>query len=112
MQYYDSFAKQVIFNNQFGSPIAGIPLRTCLQNENRLTGGALPIDSTDEMNRFDGLVVPAGLYIHSWADIPSRKFKKTECKTMTDELFDDLVSVVSNPLKYNHRRTLKRKSNR
>ena len=112
MQYYDSFAKQVIFNNQFGNPIMGIPLQTCMQNENKITGGTLEIDPTDELKRFDGLIIPAGLYVNLCRDIPSRTFKKTECKIITDDLFDNLITVVTKPLKYNQRRTLKRRVNK
>ena len=93
MQYYDSFAKQVIFNNQFGNPIMGIPLQTCLQNESRITGGALGIETTDELKRFDGLIIPAGLYVHTCNDIPSRTIKKTECKIIPDDLFDNLMKI-------------------
>jgi len=94
MQYYDSFAKQVIFNNQFGNPIAGVPLRTCIENERTMAGGSLQIDRADEFNRFDGLIIPTGLYMHSCADTPERNFKKTECKTITDDLFDKLLTGV------------------
>ena len=112
MQYYDSFAKQVIFNNQFGNPIMGIPLQTCLQNETKTTGGNLGIEPTDELKRFDGLIIPAGLYVKLCRDVPSRTFKTTECKTITDELFDNLMTVVTKPLKYNQRRTVKRRVNK
>lgn len=112
MQYYDSFAKQVIFNNQFGNPIAGIPLQTFVQNENKMTGGSLDIHLTDEMKRFDGLIIPAGLYLHSCDDTVPRKFKKTEYKTITEEIFENLMTGVTKPIKYNRRTTVKRRPNK
>lgn len=112
MQYYDSFAKQVVFNNMFGNPIAGIPLRTCIQNENKTVGGALEIDHTDEYTRFDGLIIPAGLYVQTCADTPTRPFKKTQCKTIHEDLFENLLSNVTKPLKYNRRHTVKRRPNK
>jgi hypothetical protein len=102
MQYYDSFAKQVIFNNQFGNPIAGVPLRTCVNNDRQMSGGSLDIDPNDELNRFDGLIVPTGLYMHSCADAPSMKFKKTECKTIPDNLFEKLLTDVVKLPKYSN----------
>lgn len=113
MQYIDSFAKQVIFNNQFGSPVAGIPLSTCVQSEMRteraITGGTL---QHDPMERFADLVIPAGLYMNSYVDPPPRIFKKNEFKPINPELFDDLMNVVTKPLKYNSRQTMKRKPNK
>jgi hypothetical protein len=113
MQYYDSFAKQVIFNNQFGNPVAGIPLSTCVQNEMRteraITGGSL---HNDPMERFSDLVIPAGLYMHSYVDPPPRMFKKNHCKPINPELFEELMNVVTKPLKYNSRQTMKRKHNK
>lgn len=110
MQYYDSFAKQVIFNNQFGNPIAGVPLRTCLQNERMMTGGSLQLDHTDEFTRFDGLIIPAGLYMHSCADTPERNFKKTECKTIADDLFDKLLTDIVKMPRY--RNSINTRNNR
>lgn len=112
MQYYDSFAKQVVFNNMFGNPIAGIPLSTCIQNENKTVGGALEIDPADELTRFDGLIIPAGLYVHTRADTQTRQFKKTEYKTIHEDLFENLMSNVIKPLKYNRRHTVKRRPNK
>ena len=112
MQYYDSFAKQVVFNNMFGNPIAGIPLQTCLQNETETSGGGLKLDPMDELHRFDGLVIPAGLYIHTCADAQTRQFKKTEYKTITEDLFENLMTGVTKPLKYNRRHTVKRRPNK
>jgi hypothetical protein len=113
MQYIDSFAKQVIFNNQFGGPVAGIPLSTCVQNEMRteraITGGSL---QNDPMQRFADLVIPAGLYMHLYVDPPPRIFKKSDCKPINLELFDELMKDVTKPLKYNSRQTLKRRNNK
>ena len=113
MQYYDSFAKQVIFNNQFGNPVAGIPLSTCVQNEMRIedtiTGGTL---HNDPMQRFADLVIPAGLYMHSYVDPPPRIFKKNEFKPINPELFEELMKDVTKPLKYNSRQTVKRRNNK
>lgn len=110
MQYIDSFANQVIFNNQFGNPVAGIPLNTCIQNEMRtereITGGTL---QNDPLERFAGLVIPAGLYIRSYVDSPPRIFKNNECKPINPELFDELMKDVTKPLKYNSRQTVKRR---
>ena len=112
MQYIDSFAKQVIFNNQFGSPVAGIPLSTCVQNEMRteheITGGSL---QTDPMQRFADLVIPAGLYMRSYVDPPPRMFKKNAFKPINHELFEELMKDVTKPLKYNSRQTVKRRPN-
>jgi len=113
MQYFDSFAKQVIFNNQFGNPVAGIPLSTCVQNEmrteNAITGGAL---QNDPMQRFADLVIPAGLYMHSYVDPQPRMFKKNDCKLINPELFEELMKDVTKPLKYNSRQTMKRRTNK
>jgi hypothetical protein len=113
MQYIDSFAKQVIFNNQFGSPVAGIPLSTCVQNEMRteheIAGGSL---QTDPMERFADLVIPAGLYMRSYVDPPPRMFKKNAFKPISNELFEELMKDVTKPLKYNSRQTMKRTLNK
>ena len=114
MQYYDSFAKQILYSNQFGSPIAGIPLKTCIQNEQKnnqlIFGGGLDIEPTDELSRFDGLIIPAGLYVNTNVENNLRTFKKSECKLIPDELFNKLFEKVTKPLKFNKRTTMKKRN--
>jgi hypothetical protein len=114
MQFYDSFAKEIIYSNQFANPISGIPLNTCIHNEKKnndlmFGGDGLDIEPTDELKRFEGLVVPTGLYIGNNADNNSRVFKKTESKVLPDDLFQKLFEKVTKPLKYNRRTTMKKR---
>ena len=115
MEYTDSFAKQIIYSNQFGNPIAGIPLNTCIHNEKKndellFGGGELDIDPSDELKRFDGLIIPAGLYVNTNVDNTTMTFKKSECKLITDDLFNKLFEKVTKPLKFNSRTTLKKRN--
>jgi hypothetical protein len=114
MQYYDSFATQIFYSNQFGNPIAGMPLKTCIQNEQQndqlIFGGGLDIEPTDELSRFDGLVIPTGLYVNTNVDNSSRDIKKTECKLINDDLFNKLFEKVTKPLKFNRRTTMKKRN--
>ena len=114
MQFYDSFAKEIIYSNQFANPITGIPLNTCIHNEKKnndlmFGGDGLDIEPTDELKRFEGLVVPTGLYIGNNADNNSRVFKKTESKVLPDDMFQKLFEKVTKPLKYNRRITMKKR---
>ena len=114
MQFYDSFAKEIIYSNQFANPISGIPLNTCIHNEKKnndlmFGGDGLDIEPTDELKRFEGLVVPTGLYIGNNVDNNSRVFKKTESKVLPDDLFQKLFEKVTKPLKYNRRTTMKKR---
>ena len=114
MQFYDSFAKEIIYSNQFANPISGIPLNTCIHNEKKnndlmFGGDGLDIEPTDELKRFEGLVVPTGLYIGNNSDNNSRVFKKTESKVLPDDLFQKLFEKVTKPLKYNRRTTMKKR---
>ena len=114
MQFYDSFAKEIIYSNQFANPISGIPLNTCIHNEKKnndlmFGGDGLDIEPTDELKRFEGLVVPTGLYIGNNADNNSRVFKKTESKVLPDDMFQKLFEKVTKPLKYNRRITMKKR---
>ena len=114
MQFYDSFAKEIIYSNQFANPISGIPLNTCIHNEKKnndlmFGGDGLDIEPTDELKRFEGLVVPTGLYIGNNADNNSRVFKKTESKVLPDDMFQKLFEKVTKPLKYNRRTTMKKR---
>lgn len=114
MQFYDSFAKEIIYSNQFANPISGIPLNTCIHNEKKnndlmFGGDGLDIEPTDELKRFEGLVVPTGLYIGNNADNNSRVLKKTESKVLPDDLFQKLFEKVTKPLKYNRRTTMKKR---
>jgi hypothetical protein len=114
MQFYDSFAKEIIYSNQFANPISGIPLNTCIHNEKKnndlmFGGDGLDIEPTDELKRFEGLVVPTGLYIGNNADNNSRVFKKSESKVLPDDLFQKLFEKVTKPLKYNRRTTMKKR---
>ena len=102
MQYYDSVAKQIYFNNQFGNPIAGIPLTTCIQNEKKKIneihgggGGELNSDTTDNFSRLDGLLIPMGLYTQQTTDNVCRNFKKSKNAIINNELFDNLFDIVS-----------------
>jgi hypothetical protein len=115
MEFYDSFAKEIIYSNQFANPIAGIPLTTCIHNETQnndlmFGGDGLDIEPTDELKRFAGLVVPTGLYISNNVDNNSRVFKKSESKVLPDDLFQKLFEKVTKPLKYNRRTTLKKRN--
>lgn len=115
MEFYDSFAKEIIYSNQFANPIAGIPLTTCIHNETKnndlmFGGDGLDIEPTDELKRFAGLVVPTGLYISNNVDNNSRVFKKSESKVLPDDLFQKLFEKVTKPLKYNRRTTLKKRN--
>jgi hypothetical protein len=114
MQFYDSFAKEIIYSNQFANPISGIPLNTCIHNEKKnndlmFGGDGLDIEPTDELKRFEGLVVPTGLYIGNNADNNSRVFRKTESKVLPDDLFQKIFEKVTKPLKYNRRTTMKKR---
>lgn len=99
MQYYDSVAKHIHFNNLFGNPIAGIPLTTCIKNEQKkmkaITGGGLNSDTTDNFSRFDGLLIPMGLYTQQTTDDVCRDFKKSKNVIISDELFENLFDIVS-----------------
>jgi len=115
MELYDSFAKEIIYSNQFANPISGIPLNTCIHNEKKnndlmFGGDCLDIEPTDELKRFAGLVVPTGLYISNHVDNNSRVFKKSEAKVLPDDLFQKLFEKVTKPLKYNRRTTLKKRN--
>ena len=115
MQFYDSFAKEIIYSNQFANPISGIPLNTCIHNEKKnndlmFGGDGLDIEPTDELKRFAGLVVPTGLYINNNVDNNSRVFKKSESKLLPDDLFQQLFEKVTKPLKYNRRTTMKKRN--
>jgi len=114
MQFYDSFAKEIIYSNQFANPISGIPLNTCIHNEKKnndlmFGGDGLDIEPTDELKRFEGLVVPTGLYIGNNADNNSRVFRKSESKVLPDDLFQKIFEKVTKPLKYNRRTTMKKR---
>jgi hypothetical protein len=115
MEFYDSFAKEIIYSNLFANPISGIPLNTCIHNEQKnndlmFGGDGLDIEPTDELKRFAGLVVPTGLYISNNVDNNSRVFKKSESKVLPDDLFQKLFEKVTKPLKYNRRTTLKKRN--
>ena len=78
-------------------------------NDLMFGGDGLDIEPTDELKRFEGLVVPTGLYIGNNADNNSRVFKKTESKVLPDDLFQKLFEKVTKPLKYNRRTTMKKR---
>jgi hypothetical protein len=112
MQYYDSVAKHIHFNNQFGNPISGIPLTTCIKNEQKkmkeTIGGGLNNDTTDNFSRLDGLVIPMGLYTQQTVDGVCRNFKKSKSAIINDELFENLFEIVTkNKVKKN--KTIKNK---
>jgi len=109
MQYIDSVVKQIEFNNNFGNPIAGIPLTTCIKNEkqknNNIAGGN--IQTNDNFERLEGLVIPMGVY-QTYNNNIKTDFKQTECKVIDDKLFDNLFNIVlKNKPKQN--KTLKNK---
>jgi hypothetical protein len=108
MQFHDYVSQEI----KFGDQVAGFPLTTYLQNEKTklrsIIGGNPNIDIVDEYKRFDGLVIPMGLYTQHYADDSTVPSKRVTYKTIADDLFDDLFTMVAKPVRRANR-TMKMK---
>jgi len=117
MQFYDSITNQLQFNTKPGNLVAGLPLTSYLKQErlkekliiggNRDTDSA---DSTDEYKRFEGLVIPMGLYTHNYAVDNTVQPKRITYKTIADDLFNDLLTLVTKPIRKANNTTAKNKN--
>jgi hypothetical protein len=114
MQFYDSITNQLQFNTKPGNLVAGLPLTSYLKQERLkeklIIGGNYGTDSTDEYKRFDGLVIPMGLYTHHYAVDNTVKPKRIMYKTIADDLFDDLLTLVTKPIRNANNITAKNKN--
>jgi hypothetical protein len=117
MQFYDSITNQIQFNTKPGNLVAGFPLTSYLKQErlkeNLIIGGNRDTDSadsTDEFKRFDGLVIPMGLYTHHSAVDNTVQPKRITYKTIADDLFDDLLTLVTKPIRKANNTTAKNKN--
>jgi hypothetical protein len=114
MQFYDSTINQLQFNTKPGNLVVGLPLTSCIKQERMkekiLIGGNHDADSTDEYKRFDGLVIPMGLYTNHCADVNTVQPTRITYKTMTDQLFDNLFTMVTKTTRKGKRNTVKNKN--
>jgi len=105
MNYVETIGRQIKFNNQFGNRVAGFPLRTCIINEKNNNeiisgGGSLTSSSSnDEYKRFEDLVIPMGLYTQHPSLSEQTNVRHATYKTIADDLFDNLFTIVSKPVR-------------
>jgi hypothetical protein len=103
MNYVETIGRQIQFNNQFGNRLAGFPLRTCIINEKKnneiISGGGSLNNNHDEYKRFEDLVIPMGLYTQHPSISEETNVRHATYKTIADDLFDNLFTIVSKPVR-------------
>jgi hypothetical protein len=100
MDKLDSFVSKYIFQKNDGNEMisATYPMHDFLNKKNReraIIGGSILIENETGMARFDGLGIPAGLYLEHTTTIVRDITSKKDSTSIPNDLFDKLFNKVA-----------------